>query len=272
MKEINLKIPFSIVENKHLNHIEKLIFSLSYNYHSKLGYNELSNLEISKLFSLSENTVGKYRRSLVEKGYEKKRQSTYFITKKYKEFKSTSKGAIIIPPEVYKLKMNAGAKLLWGLYNSLSNGGKKESFASREYLAEKLNCSKESITNYLMELVKNNTLSDYSILSGKGTKQRRVKTVNFSTKSTVPVAYDRRKEIWKEFIGYKADLKKELQSERSVYEFVKEVYLEIKDHQDKREIISSILYDVDSRLKGTDILESLRDLLKKELKELLYQV
>ncbi|MCH2229818.1 MAG: hypothetical protein MK105_05690 [Crocinitomicaceae bacterium] len=82
MKEINLKIPSSIVENQQLNHIEKLILSLSYNYHSKLGFNELSNLEIATLFSLSENTVGKYRRSLVEKGFEKKRKTTYFITKK----------------------------------------------------------------------------------------------------------------------------------------------------------------------------------------------
>jgi len=274
MKEVTIKLHKSIIENKELNSGEKLILSLDYSLSTKLGYNAYTNKDMAELFAMNVNTVGKYRNSLFEKGFVRKEQNGYYITDKYKQTKAKDRRDPKLPPDVYRKKINTGAKLLWGEYNSLSNKGKKESFAKRGYLANRLNCSEDSITNWFNELVKNDLLSDYRLIGGKGSRQRRVKTVDFSkgSKSTIPVAMERRKEIWNEYIGNKSYLKKHIKTDKDIWEFTKELSVTIRGNEDQREIISSLLYDLESKMKGTDKLDSLRLSVDNTLREILKEI
>ncbi len=268
MKEIGIKITASIVENKELSSLSKLILGLGFTYSQMAGYNMLTNKEIAELFSINENTIGKHRKTLLDKGYERNEKGKYYLTDKYKEFKPIHKRDIIIPSEVYKKRINVGAKLLWGEYNSLSNKGQNEAFAARDYYAARLNCSVDSITNWFMELVDNELLSDYGLFGGRGARQRRVKTVDFSkgSNSMIPVALERRKEIWNEYIGDKSYLKRNVNTEKQAWEYAKDLRMNIIAGENEREIVSSLLADIDTKMKGTDILDKLREIIQEALK------
>ena len=276
MEQIHIIVLSNILENKELTSLEKVILSLGYSYSIKKGYNLLTNVELGELLCMNENTIGKSRKSLIEKGYETKEKSKpykYYITDKYKETKPKDKRDLIILPEVYSKNITVGSKLLWAEYNSLSNKGKGESFAKREYLAERLNCSLDSITNWYNELIENELISDTKLLGGAGKRQRRVKTVDFTkgSNSTILVSLDKRKEIWNEYIGDKATLRKAIQTEKDVWEFCKELYGNINGSDNKREIVSSLFHDLNNnKLKGSKILEFLSDNINKVIQTIEY--
>ena len=271
MEKIVIEGKSEIVENNELNPTEKLILFLSYTFSkSKLGYTVLTNKEIGEIFSINENTIGKYRKKLVERGYEVKEKNKYYLTDKYLEVNPKSKRDLKIPYEVYSKKISSGSKLLWGEHNSLSNRGKIESFASREYLSNRLNCSIDSITNWTNELIESDLLSDYNLVGSGGSRQRRVKTIDFSKGSNnlIQVSLERRKEIWEEFIGSKSSLKQQVTSIKSASEFVKDLYVNIQQSDNKREVVSSLRNDVENKIKGSILLDKLRDYILVMLKEI----
>ena len=266
MKKIAIKIPSCIVENRKIEVTEKLLLDLFYSYDKKKGYTILTNNEIGELFKINTNTVGKYISSLLKKEFIVKQKGKIEITEKYKSYNSTERREIIIPNAIYELPINVGSKLLWGEYNSLSNKGKRDSNASRDYYRKRLGCSADSITNWHNELHENN-LIESSLKGGQGKRQRVVKTKDFSTDriytSTIPKK--RRDEIWKEYIPNKHRLKKNLENDKDVYEFIINLSEDIKIVENKEEVISALLYNLESKLNGNNILKLLKDNLRTEL-------
>lgn len=185
-----IEIPFGILSSKELSLNEKLILGLDFSFGKKLGFNQMSNLEIGKLLNLHPNIVGSCRRHLLENQYLMKEGRKYFLTDHYKtaqEFetngveKSENKDQrnIKVPFEIYADKsLKTGEKLLWGEYNSISKG-ENYYFAKREYTAKRLNVSVESITNWTKSLFDKSLLEEYQVIAGYCTHQRKIITCCF---------------------------------------------------------------------------------------------
>jgi Mn-dependent DtxR family transcriptional regulator len=149
-----IKIPFKILSSSELSLNDKLILGLDYTFSSKNGSNTMNNKQVSELFHLHTNIVGDCRKRLVAQGYLSKDKQIYFLTSKFEDFlpQLEDERTIYIPSLIYRHpKLRTGEKLLWGEYNSMSEGVKAY-FASREYTAKRLDVSKESITNWTNSL------------------------------------------------------------------------------------------------------------------------
>lgn len=172
-----LKIDYKILSNTELSSNQKLILSLDYTLKSKKGFNQLLNTQIGELFNIHVNTVSKCRRSLVKEGYCTKKGIRYTITDKYKQLKFKDRRNVLLIGYIYNHKeLSSGAKLLWGEYNSI-NQNDREYFASREYTATRLGCSKESISKWTKQLL-DNGLIEYELRSGFASKQKVVSVID----------------------------------------------------------------------------------------------
>ncbi|KLT69612.1 hypothetical protein [Flavobacterium sp. ABG] len=175
-----IKIPYKILLNNELSLNDKLILGLDYTYSLKIRSNTMNNIQVGKLLQLHSNIVGDCRKKLVAQGYLSKEKQTYFLTTKFDEFSTTfeDKRTIYILSGIYNNpKLRTGEKLLWGEYNSMSKGDKTY-FASREHTAQRLNVSKESITNWTNLLQQKNLITlQYNI--GYCTNQRLITTCKF---------------------------------------------------------------------------------------------
>ncbi|WP_374465647.1 hypothetical protein [Chryseobacterium sp.] len=187
-----IEIPFEILMNSELSLNEKLFLGLDFSLKNKLGFNQVTSKDVGKLFNLHPNIVGDCRKSLLEKGYLLKEGRKYFLTDYYKTVeeseesqentKNKDRRNIKIPFEVYSNRaLNKGEKLLWGEYNSISKGVKGY-FASREYTANRLNVSVESVTNWTKSLNEKGLFKKYEIVSGYYTHQRKIITCRFDQK------------------------------------------------------------------------------------------
>jgi Mn-dependent DtxR family transcriptional regulator len=187
--KLTVEIPFEILSSSELSLNEKLIFGLDFSLKSKLGFNQITSKDVGVLFNLHPNIVGDYRKSLLKKGYLTKEGRKYFLTDHYKTAEKSEeiqenkdRRNIKIPFEVYSNRaLNKGEKLLWGEYNSISKG-EKEYFASREYTANRLKVSVESISNWTKSLNEKGLFKKYEIVSGYYTHQRRIITCRFDKK------------------------------------------------------------------------------------------
>ena len=177
-KQLTLKIHPKILASK-LSFNEKLILGLHYTFSKKNGYTVLSIGKMGLMFDLHPNVVSYCRKRLIYDGYIKKQGRKYFITGLYRSLEAKDIREIFIPHQIYGSKhLTSGAKLLWGEYNSLSSGI-KQYFASRQYTANRLNASVESITNWTKQLYDNKFLKLYEHNTGYCKSQKVVITVDF---------------------------------------------------------------------------------------------
>lgn len=185
-RKIIIRIPPKIYTNKELTISEKLVLALDYSFSSKKGYTILSNVEIGKLLNLHQNTVGKNRKSLIEKGYlekdSKDKRKHILITKKLDEVElplingKTDRRTLILPFEIYNNpNLTDGAKLFWSDVHSFREN-RDGYFQQRETTALRFNVSEDSITNWTKELNRLELLEEYEIKSGYYTKQRTIRT------------------------------------------------------------------------------------------------
>ncbi|MEJ5102395.1 hypothetical protein [Chryseobacterium sp. MYb328] len=187
--KLTVEIPFEILSSSELSLNEKLIFGLDFSLKSKLGFNQITSKDVGVLFNLHPNIVGDYRKSLLKKRYLTKEGRKYFLTDHYKTAEKSEeiqenkdRRNIKIPFELYSNKaLKTGEKLLWGEYNSISKGV-KEYFASREYTANRLNVSVESVTNWTKSLNEKGLFRKYEIVVGYYKHQRRIVTCRFDEK------------------------------------------------------------------------------------------
>ena len=187
--KITIVIPLHILEDKSLSKLQILILSVGYIFHQKLGFNALNNVDLSEMLGVNVNTLGKERKGLVSMGYEVIKDHKYYLTEKVEKMKSDrdsykertkEKREILLPHQIYSIKnLSAGAKLLWAEYNSLSKGDLGYCNASREYLAKRLNCNEDSISNWNKKLDALGTLSHNELKSGKNKRQMIVETRKF---------------------------------------------------------------------------------------------
>lgn len=191
-KEINITVPPEIYTNKELSTSEKLLLALDYSYNSKKGYTQLSNKWVGKLLNQHQNTVGKNRKSLIEKGYLEKdstdKRKYILISEKLKTVKlplikgKTDRRKLILPFEIYNHpNLTDGAKLFWGDVNSLSEN--KDGYYQQRITAKlRFNVSEDTITNWTNELQTNELLKEYQIKFDERTavKYRKMKTKDVS--------------------------------------------------------------------------------------------
>lgn len=173
-------VPAEVLSSEELSFNEKILLGLDFTFKQKLGFNMLTNKEVGKLFNIHPNIVSSCRKNLVENGYLTKEKRKYLLTDKiFEEQKNNKidKRSILIPNPVYSLKIPTGAKLLWGEYNSFSEG--LDSYdASREFTSNRLKSSRESITNWTKILEENNLITVRYIF-GYGFNQKEVTTYRF---------------------------------------------------------------------------------------------
>lgn len=191
-KNITIYIPKTILENKELNPLEKILLSITFSLSrkGKLGFNSYSNNYLSELLSVDSNSLGTHRKRLIQLGYERKEKGgKYFLDREISDgFQQGRGGGTILPPQIYKLKkLSSGAKLLWSLYNSLEKGTKGYCNAKRETLAKRLNCSVESITGWADKLNERDLFTHFELLSGNNSRQRVVKTRKFEKDDLINV-------------------------------------------------------------------------------------
>lgn len=191
-REINITVPPEIYTNKELSTSEKLLLALDYSYNSKKGYTQLSNKWVGKLLNQHQNTVGKNRKSLIEKGYLEKdstdKRKYILISEKLKTVKlplikgKTDRRKLILPFEIYNHpNLTDGAKLFWGDVNSLSEN--KDGYYQQRITAKlRFNVSEDTITNWTNELQTNELLKEYQIKFDERTavKYRKMKTKDVS--------------------------------------------------------------------------------------------
>jgi len=183
-RQLNIRIPANILGDIDLSFNEKIILGLHYSLSKKRGYVSMNNVEIGKILNLHPNIINYCHKNLIEKGFLYKEKRVYTLTDKVQEIKNPSgdNREILLPPEIYSSKMNTGAKLLWGEYNSISKGIKNY-FAKREYTARRIGASEQSITNWTKELESNNFLSEYYHKSGYAVSQKIIVTCTFERKN-----------------------------------------------------------------------------------------
>ena len=194
----NIKIPKGIISNKDLTDLEKLLLSIDYTLREgKEGYNSYFNTDIAKMLNVHHPQISTARKNLLKSGFYKKEGRKYTLTKHLDSFVGKDDRDLLLVPEVYQMKLDAGAKLLWAEYNSLSKT-KGGYFAKREYTAEKLGCSKTSISNWTKKLREKELLELYEIKSGYGSKRRIVRTKTFEQKAKTK---EGKKELKVESVG-----------------------------------------------------------------------
>lgn len=192
MNKLTVEVPFEILSNSELSLNEKLLLGLDFSFKSKLGFNQLTNKNVAELFSIHPNIVGSCRKKLVEMNYLIRQGRKYFLTDHYKSAEKSEENHgnienrdrrnIKIPFEIYSnTALKTGEKLLWGEYNSISKGEKKY-FASREYTANRLSVSVESVSNWTKSLYEKSLFEDYMVISGYCSHQRRIITYRFDEK------------------------------------------------------------------------------------------
>lgn len=191
-KEISIVVPPEIYTNKELSISEKLLLALDYSYNNKKGYTKLSNKWIGKILNQHQNTVGKNRKSLVEKGYLEKdsmdKRKYLLITEKLNNVEIPSiegkidKRKLILPFEIYNHpNLTDGAKLFWGNVNSFRES-KNGYYEQRTKAKIRFDVSEDTITNWTNELQRNDLLEEYHIKFNErdATKYRTMRTKDLS--------------------------------------------------------------------------------------------
>lgn len=183
-EKLNIIIVPEILTSDFLGFNEKIVLSLHYTFSTKGGYSNLLSKDIAELLCLHKNIVSLCHKNLILLELIEKKGRVIRVTNKLKELKNLSKDkrTVLIPFEIYHTNIPAGAKLLWGEYNSLSKG-KGIYFSKRETTAQRLGCNLESVTNWTKVLNKRGFLEDYWLVHGYGCNQKRVITKTFKRRN-----------------------------------------------------------------------------------------
>ncbi len=159
-KEITLVIPTSILSSDKLNPNDKLVFGLHYAYFKKGQKTYETIVGMSKKLRLHTNIISKSCSKLVKLNYLKKEDGVYFVQKEIIEQLQTQiKGTeeVVLPFELYSMKIISGSKLLWVEYNKYKN--KEEGYYSlRKTTAENIGSSTASVTTWKKELYLHNMI------------------------------------------------------------------------------------------------------------------
>jgi len=179
-KQLILSIPSTIISlpYKQLSYCGKLIHGITFKLHEKDNCNSYSNKDIASMLNINVKAVSKSRKQLVLLGIEKKVGRKYSVAIDFKSSNKGDKRDIYIPYEVYNSNLSAGAKVLWGEYNSFSKG-EHDYFAKRDTTCNKIGCSKTSISNWTKDLFNGGFLEDYYVKSGYCSNQKIVVTKKF---------------------------------------------------------------------------------------------
>jgi hypothetical protein len=170
-----IKAPSALLQDSVLSDNEKLVMALCWTLHFKQGYNAYPIKKMSRMLSMHVNSVSIAIKNLLEGDYiEKDNMKSAYVISEPIIPQYTKSRYVVIPQQVYGIKMTSGAKLLWGEYNSM-----KIYYAKREYTAKMLSCTKNSVTNWTRLLDENGLLKNYGVRSGDHTKQKVVQTKDF---------------------------------------------------------------------------------------------
>ncbi|TXK78910.1 hypothetical protein [Mesonia sp. K4-1] len=178
-KQLTLRIPVEILAEAELSLNEKYLLGIDFNLLEKEGYNCYTNKAIGQTLQLHPNLVSKARKQLVNKGFLHREGRKYYLSDLAQNYLDQNDMMAYIYPWVYQNEqLSTGAKLLYGEYNSISRS-QRNYFASRQYSADKLNVSVESITNWTKQLYQEGCLDCYYHNRGYYRNQKVVRTSGF---------------------------------------------------------------------------------------------
>lgn len=183
-KNYNLLIPALVLEGE-WTYIKKMMLGFVFTSMKKNGELRMTNKRIGKFLSVNENTVSTTIRSLIKDGFIEQKDKGYVLDDEFVEEIKKRKGrTILLPFEVFNSKLNAGAKILWGEYNSLSKGQIPYKYG-REFISKQLNMSESSISTWNTLLYDNDFLTTYEVFSGYKFKKMIIITKKFEREDVV---------------------------------------------------------------------------------------
>jgi len=181
-RSFNLLIPAPILEMD-LSNNEKIVLGFIYSMCNIGGFMNMSYKRIANYLNLSSNTISTTMKQLVELTFIQKLDKGYVLSNEVVEAIDLRKErTILLPFEIFNSKLNAGAKILWGEYNSISKGVKPY-YASRQYTAQRLHMNKSSISSWTTVL-KDKQFLTYELYSGYKFRKKVVITTIFERNKT----------------------------------------------------------------------------------------
>lgn len=192
-KQPNLLIPGEILSQTDLTLNQKLILGLDFALHRKLGYNSYLNTEIAEMLGINFSYVSLCRNQLVDKNLLIKSGRSYSLTENALKLQEQSRFNYTVLQDLLFQDLSTGAKLLWSVYDSLSQGY-REYFAKRETTAKKLGISVEAISKWNRELNNAGLFTEFQHKSRYGVKQTIIITCSFKSNKTPVFIYNRKKD------------------------------------------------------------------------------
>lgn len=177
-RQINLSIPGEILSRKDLTVNQKLLLGLDFALNKKLGFNSYTGSEVAKMLQINSTYVSLCRNQLVEKGLLTKNGRRYSLTGNALDLQKRSAFQYTVLRDLLNQEVGTGAKLLWSVYNSLSQGC-REYFAKRKTTAYKLGVSVEAVSKWNRELNEAGLFAEYGHNSSYCTKQTVIITCSF---------------------------------------------------------------------------------------------
>ncbi len=172
-----LHIPYEILQLD-LNFNDKLFLGLVHTSNLKDTMLKMTNKRISNFLNINENTVSKCLSKLFKLHLINKKDEGYILNENlHHKIKNYTQKTIVLPHEVFGSDLPAGAKILWGEYNTQRENGY---FASRQYTSQQIKASASSISNWTMLLEDNGFLEYRKVYSGYKYKQRLIKTTYYN--------------------------------------------------------------------------------------------
>ncbi len=177
-RQINLSIPSEILSRKDLTVNQKLLLGLDFALNKKLGFNSYNGSEVAKMLQINSTYVSLCRNQLVEKGLLTKNGRRYSLTGNALDLQKRSAFQYTVLRDLLNQDVGTGAKLLWSVYNQLSQGF-RDYFAKRKTTATKLGSGVEAVSKWNRELNYAGLFAEYHHNSAYCTKQTVIITCSF---------------------------------------------------------------------------------------------
>ena len=177
-RQINLSIPGEILSRQDLTLNQKLLLGLDFALHKKLGFNSYSNRKVEEMLKTNSTYISLCRHQLVEKGLLKKVGRRYYLTDKALDVQKSSAFHYTVLRDLLNQDIGVGAKLLWSVYNQLSQGFRNY-YKKRKTTAAVLGISIEAVSKWNRELNDAGLFAQYRHNSGYCTKQTVIVTCSF---------------------------------------------------------------------------------------------
>jgi Mn-dependent DtxR family transcriptional regulator len=271
LKELTatLLVPRQIISNHDLDDLEKLIMIVYVHFGFKKWGIKFSNKWLADNLGSRPNTIGDKKRSLINKGYIKQVSSKEIeLTDKLYTAGADSKDKrdFMLPKEVYQLNITHGAKLLWSIQNSNSEG-KKWSSVNYGLLASNLDCGEKSIGRWHKTLEENGLIESKLKRIEVNKTAKLVNTLSFVQKRIKKpnLTLNEIDKLYRKFLGEKSGFNKKIKmGEVSIH--LDDLISAIEDSENPTQTKQALIFAIQSSKRSLKLKDHIVEALHESLK------